>query len=215
MPQALFSQGTGGDNQRNVLYQNSFAQSLYTLLEQKVPYIMSAAEQKNLSDSKSNFSVFDRYDNEEQIKEVVGIYEKAVFSEQQFSKRVMSYRHFSYDKLFDRIVELRSIIDPKGDIMKKVYQAWVRKIDEVILNALIGDSYSIPNNNQIVAQTAVPLPNSQLKASVRGGTPVLSTLKASDLLQIIEDLKEINVDPMMDEVLCNYSTKTSTFFVIG
>lgn len=105
------------------------------------------------------------------------------------TRRTVALRTFHQAELIDNEDQVKMLIDPRSDYARALVAAANRKIDDVVLDALIGNSYSGKNGDSVAA-----LPSGQLIAA--GGTALTVTkLKEAKTL-----LMQANVDLDQDEL---------------
>jgi hypothetical protein len=153
---------------------NQFNANVFHLSQQKGSRLKATVR----SDSQKSESDF--YDRIGSVvaKEKAGRHSDVEYSDTPHSRRKVTMKDFYYADLVDKEDKLRLIQDPESEYSKAAYMTLGRKIDQIVIEGLLGTAYSGKEG-----ATSVVLPNAQRVAAFDGTATTgrklnLKTLKA-------------------------------------
>lgn len=108
--------------------------------------------------------------------------------ESDHTRRMVTLVDYEWATLLDKQDEIRLLIDPASQFLMNASDALGRAMDDVVINAALGNAYG--GNN---GATAVALPSTQFLGAVSSGA--LSRLNVSTLRKLRKQFSKNEVDP--------------------
>lgn len=154
---------------------NQFSDQLWMLLEQKQSKLLPVVERERANGEKHFFDRLGSF----VANEITSRLQSTNLQDADHSRRMATVKRYEATAYLDNIDKLKMLIDPTSEYMQKLAAAHGRKIDDVIVDALLGSAATGKDGTG----TAATLPAGQQIAA--GGTG-LTVAKFNQGLKILE-----------------------------
>ena len=175
-------------NQIPVAMVNQFKMNVFHLAQQKGSLLRNEVRNET---QKAEAAFYD-YIGVVEARERVGRHSQVEYTDTPHGRRMVTTKDYYHADLVDNVDKLRTLQNPESEYTKSFKMAMGRKIDDVIIEGLLGTSYSGKKG-----ETAVVLPDSQKIAAHTGAA--LSGLNVKTLRAI---RKAFNENELGDEPIC-------------
>ena len=165
-------------SQITTAFVQQFNSNVIHLSQQKNSRVAPYVNKKSQS---SEVEFFDRIGLVE-AQEKIGRHADVTYADTPHSKRSVTLREYFHADIVDQEDKIKTLIDPEGEYSKAFAAAFARKMDDVVIDAMLGNAYSGKQG----AVSSVALPNSQKLASVDGSTTTGVNLTLSTLIKLQE-----------------------------
>lgn len=166
----------------NTAYINQFSDNLHSLLEQKGSKLRPSVKVE-LAKGEKHF--FDRLGSFE-ASEITSRLETSNLQDPAHSRRMADVIRYEASTYLDDLDKLKMLIDPTSDYAMKLARAHGRKLDDIILNAMLGSASTGKTGS---GSQAFDTSNNQIAHGSAGFT----VAKFNEALRILE-AAEVDVD---------------------